>query len=131
MKRDMDLIRELMLWLESQDLRPGMVRYLSAYDGDLTLDGYTPEQIDGHLELISRSGFIVNGESRPMRGIAYMGLEWIGHDFVDSVRDPDVWRATKNVVQKAKGFSVDLIVDIAKGVLKKKIFELSGIEIGI
>lgn len=131
MKRDMDLIRELMLCLEAMDLRPGMVRYLSAYDGDLTIEGYTADEIDGHLELIARSGFIVDSDSRPMRGIGYKGLEWAGHDFVDSVRDPDVWRATKNTVEKVKGFSVELVVAIAKGVLKKKISDLSGIEVDI
>eukprot|EP01012_Entosiphon_sulcatum_P062932 TRINITY_DN89674_c0_g1_i1.p1 TRINITY_DN89674_c0_g1~~TRINITY_DN89674_c0_g1_i1.p1 ORF type:complete len:132 (-),score=7.32 TRINITY_DN89674_c0_g1_i1:154-549(-) len=131
MKRDMDLIRELMLSLEAQDLRPGMVRYLSAREGSLTLDGYTPDQIDSHLDLISRSGFIVNGSSRPMRGIAFMGLEWAGHDFVDSVRDPEIWRATKSKIEKVKGFSFDLVVSVAKGLLKKKIADLSGVEIDL
>ena len=131
MKRDMDLIRELMLFLEAQDLRPGAVRYLSAYEGNLPVDGYTSDQIDGHLELIARSGFIVNGGSRPMRGIAFMGLEWAGHDFIDSVRDPEIWKATKSTVEKVKGFSVELLVEVAKGIIKKKISDLSGIEINL
>ncbi len=60
-----------------------------------------------------------------------MGLEWAGHDFVDSVRDPEIWKATKSSVEKVKGFSVDLLVAVAKGIIKKKISDLSGVEINL
>ena len=129
MRRDMDLIRELMLALEAMEIRPGSVWHIDPYEGEMAIEGYTAEEIDGHLALLSRSGYLISGDSGAMRGILFKGFEWAGHDFLDSVRDPEIWQATKQTAEKVKGFSFDLLVALAKGVIKKKIADVSGIEI--
>ena len=131
MKRDMDLIRELMLRLEAYPLPSGAVSYFTADDEEMSVPECTPQEIDQHLLMIAKSGFIDTGSSNPSYGIAFKGLTWAGHDFVDSVRDPEIWRQTKKGIEKAKGFSVDLIVAVAKGILKKKLADLSGVEIDL
>jgi hypothetical protein len=129
MKRDMDLIRALLLKLEALPMRLGGIVMISPEEDAITVDGYTPEQIDYHLSQIRKAGFIDEGGVHPMVGTGFRGLTWAGHDFLDSVRDPEIWRATKEGAKKAGGFSLELLVDLAKGLIKKKIEEHTGIQI--
>lgn len=64
-----------------------------------------------------------------MNGFMFKRLTWEGHDFVDAVRDNDIWKKTRQGANAAGGFSVDLLKDLAKGFIKKKISEHTGIEI--
>lgn len=50
-----------------------------------------------------------------------------GHDFLDSIRDPDVWNKTKKGALAAGGFTLNLLNDLAKGFIKKKIEDSTGI----
>jgi hypothetical protein len=45
-------------------------------------------------------------------------LTWFGHDFLDSVRDPAIWKATKEGAAKIGGFSVHLLGALAKGLIR-------------
>jgi hypothetical protein len=63
--------------------------------------------------------------------ITFAGLTWAGHDFLDSVRDSEIWRATKEGAQKAGGFSLELLAALAKGLIKKKIEQHTGIQLDL
>lgn len=58
-------------------------------------------------------------------------LTWEGHDFLDTIRDDEVWAATKDGVKKAGGFSLELMKALAKGLLRKKIEHHTGIELDL
>jgi hypothetical protein len=64
-----------------------------------------------------------------MDGITFARLSWAGHDFLDSVRDREIWAKTKNGALAAGGFTIDLIADLAKGFLKKQIEDRTGVEL--
>jgi hypothetical protein len=123
MQRDMDLIRELMLKLEAL---PVPLTELKVIDGNaavVQVEGYSIEQIDYHLLLLEQAGFIHGGglENFGMRfgpGIGFQSLTWAGHDFLDAVRSPDVWDRTKQVASAAGGFTVDLLLSVAKSLLE-------------
>jgi hypothetical protein len=121
MKRDMDLIRELLLKLESVPSEMGDVFSFSPEDKEVTVEGFTPAQIEYHLSLLREIGFIECPDSQPMLGITFSGLTWAGHDYIDAVRDPEIWRKTKLGAEAAGGFTVDLLRDLAKGLLKTQI----------
>lgn len=57
------------------------------------------------------------------------GVTWSGHDFIDSIRDPDVWDRTKAGASKAGRFTVELLKDLAKGFIKKQIEDRTGISL--
>jgi Hypothetical protein (DUF2513) len=57
------------------------------------------------------------------------GLTWAGHDFLDSIRDPKIWEKTKKGAEAAGGFTVDLLKDLAKGLVKKQIEEYTGVKL--
>lgn len=128
MKRDKDLIRELMLQLEQFNVvLPG---YEYIYPGQFQIEGYDDQQILYHLRLIADAGYIaIKRSSQPVDGYLFQGLTNAGHDFVDAVRDPEIWGKTKHAATQAGGFSLDLLRDLAKGLIRKKIAEHTGIEI--
>ncbi|CAB3774134.1 DUF2513 domain-containing protein [Paraburkholderia humisilvae] len=122
----MDLIRELLLKLEALPVRPGVVVHLRPDTAEVQVDGYDTDQIEYHLSLIEKAGLIDTGGVRPMMGIGFRSLSWSGHDFLDSVRSPDVWDKTKQVASAAGGFTVELLVFAAKTYLEGKIKGLIG-----
>jgi hypothetical protein len=79
MKRDMDLIRELMLKLEALTMRPGGIAHLTPDAPEVQVAGYDVDQIGYHLSLIKEAGFIDTGGVRPMTGIGFRNLSWAGH----------------------------------------------------
>ena len=126
MQRNMDLVRELMLKLEALPVTPGSTVHLVSESPEVQVEGYVPEQIGYHLLLISGAGFITRSVKPAPSGIYFRRLTWAGHDFLDSVRSPDVWDRTKQAASAAGGFTVDLLVFAAKTYLEGKIKGLIG-----
>ena len=124
MKRDMDLIRLILLDIEEKDNGSGRTVII----GDL---GHPSEVVTEHLFLLKNAGFIEGIDASHMQGrdLLVQRLTWDGHEFLDTIRDPDVWAKTKSGAEKVGAFSIDVLSDIAKGVIKKKIASLSGVEI--
>lgn len=125
-KRDIDLIRELMLKLEGMPLEYGDNIHLLPDDYRIRIDGYSFEQIAYHLSLIEQAEFIERGRSGPAIGIMFSGISWAGHDFIDSVRNQDAWDNTKSIAVAVGGFTVDILVTSAKAYLQQKFTELLG-----
>ena len=74
MKRDMELVRKILEAAED----------FSGTSGNLlnnTIDGYTDEQIDHHLNIMSDAGYIVLAKA-PVS----FRLTWSGHNFLDDLR---------------------------------------------
>ena len=106
-----------------------MVDELLAGDGEMIIEGYSPAEIDYHLNLINEAGFLKTMGSMLSGNILFDRLSLAGHDFVDSVRSPEVWAKTKQGAAAAGGFTVDLLKDLAKGFIKKQIEEYTGVKL--
>lgn len=128
MKRDMDLLRQLLLKLETcnEDDGQSIWHYKS---NDMPIDGYSWEQVLYHYQLAVEAGLVDQGGQGVMNGFLFRRLTWAGHDFVDAVRDDDIWRKTRQGATAAGGFSVELLKDLAKGFIRKKISEHTGIDV--
>lgn len=129
LKRDMDLIRELLLKLEALDTQPGSIWHFSGDDAEVSVPGYTADAIEYHAQLITKAGLIDAGGRGSMQGFMFRSLTWEGHDFLDSIRDPEIWAKTKTGAAAAGGFTVDLLKDLAKGFVKKQIEDLTGVKL--
>lgn len=88
MKREMDLIRELLLKLEALPMRAGGILLIKADDQEVQVEGYDANQIDYHLSLMKKSGWIDTGGVNPMVGMGFRGLTPAGHDLLDSLNNP-------------------------------------------
>jgi DNA-binding transcriptional ArsR family regulator len=130
MKRDMDLVRELLLKLESNGNPPGTMVVIDPYHGRFQIDGYSADQIAYHLSLIREAGFIESpGSQRAGMGVTFRRLSWDGHDYLDAIRDPEIWRKTKGSAEAVGSFTFDLVKDLAKGFIRTKIEEHTGIKL--
>lgn len=128
MRRDMALLRLLLLQLEEID-EDGQSIYEIGED-DLPIDGYTWDQVSYHYTLADEAGLVDAAGGPPLEGgIVFRRLTWSGHDFVDAVRDEEIWRKTREGALAAGGFSIDLVKDLAKGFIRKKVEQLTGVDL--
>lgn len=127
MRRNMDLLRLLLLKLETLNDEANSI-YVYQYD-ELMVKNFTQDQVAYHLDLAIEAGLVDQGGSGVMNGFMFRRLTWDGHDFVDAVRDDDIWKKTRQGATAAGGFSLDLLKDLAKGFIRKKISEHTGVEI--
>lgn len=130
MKRDMDLIRSIVLdiengkdWFETTSDETAVA--LGTDGSGLSHD--EADRLEYHLTLLEASG--IAKFTKADSGWIPESLTWKGHDFADSVRDDEIWRKTKEGALAAKGFTVDLLVSLAKGYLKKQIETRTGIDL--
>ena len=114
MKRDPDLIRDLMLALEA------------AEGAELLklpkLDPYERHQVDHHFRLLLKGGFAAVGYSAPGGGRwVAVRLTWAGHDYLDKIRDPQLWRYTKLALTRAGIWSLETMGTIARTAVLAKL----------
>lgn len=100
MKRDMDLVRYILIAVENTD---------GAFDGSQLCEGgaYTLEQIAFHVELMKAHGLleaeIVYAMEHMPVSVEVQRLTWDGCDYLDAVRSDTVWRRSKEAIKEAVG----------------------------
>ncbi|NJS13804.1 MAG: DUF2513 domain-containing protein [Sphingopyxis sp.] len=129
MRRDFDLIRAILLHIESAIQFDAEDDWFQYEHDDQQAVGYS-------LHLMREQGLITSHLS-PEYSIAQsqshhdVTITWAGHDFLDSIRDDEIWRKTKEGAKQAGGFTFDLLKSLSKGFLKKKIEHHTGIELDL
>ena len=110
MKRDMELVRELLFLAESDE-------------DDLELcEKYGTEKVAGHVAILIDAGLVKGSapEGQHGRPIASQitRLTWVGHEFLDNARNDTVW---KNVMAKIKDFASTVSFEILVEMLKTSV----------
>ncbi len=112
MKRDMDLIR--LLLLEVGDVK------------EVDLSSYTNDQILYHSALLIESkycrGFVLRGNDGQLHGANIIALKWKGHNLLDAGRDEEIWEKVKEKISIAGGaYTMGILLDMLKQELKNKL----------
>ncbi len=96
MKRDMDLVRDLLFELEGHDDLIGMQTPEPP--------NRTPQEVAYHLGLLAEAGLIEAVAIRNMYGPGWAptSITWAGHEFIDSARSNENWQKAKSLA-KVKG----------------------------
>lgn len=128
MRRDMDLLRELMLKLEAMDVPAGGYAFFDADDEEIVVEGKTREEVEGHLFMIYDAGW-AKGERFQSGEWRFHRLTPEGHDFVDTVRSPEVWTKTKAGASKVGGWTASLVLEVGKAYLKHLAKERLGLDL--
>lgn len=108
MKRDMDLIRKILLEAEQDNSDHGL--------SDFLIPGFTQEQIGYHVYLLKNAG-LVEGYIGFDNGSVNVGsydinrMTFAGHDFLDAIRDDVVWTKRK---EKVIEFGVGAFLELVK-----------------
>lgn len=91
MKRDMDLVREILLFVESQ---PAEINLL---DVAVELPGRDYGSTVGHIQILEDAGLLIARKSSDSAGTDWRveRLTWQGHEFIDSAKDDANWRRAK------------------------------------
>lgn len=156
MKRDMDLIRDLLLEIEGVDryetisLKKLIQRYFKSKKVAEADRDAGEEKINYHIMLLNEADLIrcevnktVIHESRRIDNSRTMkdqsverqeiwkiqGLTWEGYEYLESVRDAQIWKMSKKSVKEVGVFSFEVTKAIAKGIVKNKLKQHAGIEL--
>ena len=117
MKRDMDLVRELLMAAES--LPSGFAR------DQLQIHDYTQEQVDYHAFLMNEAGLVkavnVTSMGSPSPEAKIIRLTWKGHEFLDSAREPSRWEQAKKLMNRAGGASFEVLMAFLTALAKKEL----------
>ena len=117
MKRDMDLVRTILLQIEQQP-----------YTGvgvELYVKGYDPEEITYHVILLAEAGLIEADDASSGAKTKWMPkrLTWQGCEFLDAARDNNRWNKAKLTMGKVGGFVFDIgkqvLVELIKSELRQ------------
>lgn len=125
MRRDMDLIRQLMLKFESLPPTIGTL-FFEFDDKDLQFEGYEPIVVAEHIRLMAE-GRLIDAKVTGQGAVMLNSITLAGYDFLDSVKDEEIWRKTKEGLSAAGGFTIDLAKALAKGLIKKQVENFTGI----
>ena len=110
MKRDMDLVRLILLKIEEE--------YKSTALINLSIDGYDMETVAYHCKILHDAGFVSNYNASYAGDELYIfsvgAITWEGNDYLDLVRDNSLWKKTKDTItQKGLPMVFDTIKTIA------------------
>ena len=108
MKRNWDLIRKILLKLEE---KADSTSWLESSD----IKGYDYKTVAYHYKLLKNAGIIEALDISTMEeeNYAALSLTWQGHEFLDKIRNDNVWNKVKSTVQSK---SLDLSFDVIKQV---------------
>ena len=119
MKRDWDLVRQILLALEE---KPDVDYGLHA------MSGVDNEQLVYHASLLLDGGLIDGRVQRTHldrpTSVSMLRLTWAGHELLAHMQDPQVWEEVKTVASKSRvTLAVESIKDIFVDISAKAIAE--------
>ena len=104
MKRDMDLIRLILLELEEVE--------------EIDMSTYSDDEINYNKRLVVEAdladGTIASSAGGLNPQVFLLRLTWNGHDFLDAARDDTIWKRATEIIGKSVGSTT---FDVLKSVL--------------
>ena len=117
MKRDMDLIRDILLYIEKSSDPDGV--------SGIEISGYNSHEITYHVNLLIQAGLITADVQTFSGGhirISFAQLTWPGHEFLNATRDNTVWKKVKGEIsEKGGSFTFDIVKALATEILSGRL----------
>jgi hypothetical protein len=117
MKRDLDLVREVLLQIEGLPAGPPAQYRTSEIEDPVLL---------AHFELVIASGLVIGkiARSQGTRGdvISISGLSWEGHEWLEMVRSQAMWNEVKSALLDNGGaLTFELTKEVATKLLRVRL----------
>lgn len=117
MQRNMDLVRKILLKLESSP------------DGwaprDFGIQSFSPQEIGYHAHIMKQEGLI---EAVDVTGFEGAGpeampssLTWKGHEFLDLARDQARWNRAKSTIEKVGGAPISVWLKVLNDLMMQSV----------
>jgi len=109
MKRDMDLVRDILIEMEKWPV--------DQRDHEVVVVGHTADEITYHLGLMNEAGLIKAIDAGSFDGEAWLPVKilWAGHEFLDAARSDTVWAKAK---QRALSTTGTVTIEAMKAALQ-------------
>jgi len=118
-KRNMDLIRELLLKIEENPEMDGTREFYLEAPSDLGIADHSTEEVAYHLALLINAGCVDGAVAiaNPMQVVR--GLTWNGHEFMDNIRSDTFWEKAKTHFATLPSVGLTVVAAWIEGEIKK------------
>lgn len=105
MKRDLDIIKNILLQTEEAPTFDIPI--------NIKIEGKTEDEIEYHIQLLAEAELIHISDAKKTVGSRPTCLTGQGHDFLSTIRNPNVWnKTTKFIKDKGGEFTLDIVKSI-------------------
>ncbi len=121
MKRNLDLLRKILLHLEND------VEYGNSVNSGKLYQHFTEYKESEFLYqilLLNDAGLItaIDQSGNDYKLFYIKEITSKGQDFIDSFREQDIWNQTKEKAKKIRSFTLDIFMEIGKEYIKRQTF---------
>lgn len=98
MKRDMDLVRAILLVIENNEKEYlGQIEVSHVLSAQFPELKWTSEQCLAHVKMMQEAGLVEANIISPMRGgtFTHIRMKWDGQDFIANARNESIWKTAK------------------------------------
>ncbi|MDP3795588.1 MAG: DUF2513 domain-containing protein [Polaromonas sp.] len=119
MKRDLDLVRGILQWMEARPEGRNI-------NWKIEIPGYTAEQIGFHVHLMEQAGLVFArdatfNEAHSPNAIP-LSITWSGFEFLDAAKDDTLWaKAKAKVIAPAGGVAFTVLLEWLKAEAKQRL----------
>jgi len=111
MRRDMDLIRKILLIIEEQFIDVALY--------NIKIEDYDPKTIAYHCSILHDAG-LIDDFNKLFDEFGVGRLTWEGHEFIDKIRNDNTWNKTTTIMkEKGLPFALDVVKQIASAVVNE------------
>ncbi len=115
MKLNHDNVRSLLLFLEKKE--GNSARSESELMEFATHNEITKDELLYIIQKLTEAEFITSSIQYASTKVYWFSINtitWNGHEYLDNIRDPKVWKTTKTVASKVASVSLPIMGEIAK-----------------
>ena len=115
MKRDPEIIRNILLALEANEEDPYTLKRIE-------IEGVPAWLVSYQIELLHGGGFLhADDATSDEHDWIPTRLTWQGHELLDAIRDDTIWRRTKEKLEKVGGWTVPILQDVATSIIRQQL----------
>jgi len=115
MKRDMELVREILLAIESSPT--------TRVNITIKVKDFSSKEVSYHVMLLAKANLIEARDTSTLQEFRWhpIRLTWEGHEFLDATRDDKVWKKVKGeIAEKGGSFTLDIMKGLASQFLREQ-----------
>lgn len=111
-----DCVRNVMLYLEENLTLRGVIT-----NNNIEIKNYSSDDITYTIMKLREAGFIEASKQDYAGIILIKSITYNGHQFLDTIRDGQVWSETKSKISKIAGVSLPIIQQVASQIIMLKL----------
>ena len=125
MRRNPEIERQILLGIEAEESDATL---------DLSAIDAPEDALHYHLRLLDEAGLILAADAATLENRFAMipiRLTMAGHEYLDTIRDDEVWQRTQEGANAVGSFSLAVLGALAKGFIREKIRKHTGMEVDL